>query len=336
MNTRSDVLGSRPSSPHHADASKAENVVAVANSLAAALSPFDPTITAQSIGESATAAKGAYSIATLTEDDFAQVQDQVTRLLASMSSTNPISCRPIVIRARTSDTGEEEIIDDVDGKSGVECRHGEFQWRGYGCPHRDLATAVAIVLDQPRSPDPERGASRRRCRIEPAMMSSSNVDGRDIGCGAEQAGRSRRSVATTVCIRRLDVQDHYGRRGHRNGVATPTPRSVPWPDRDGDRSIQLRRVLFGTVRWQPRSLALQHVVPKIASDLRRTPSTSGSRARIGPNYEVAGLPTASGSVHLPTTWCNERRRLRQGKVVVSRSDGAGGGDSCTAFDPVRN
>jgi beta-lactamase class D len=308
------------------DASKAGgNIVAVANSLASALGRFDSTITAQSIVESATAAKGDYRVATLKQEDF----DTVELMLSTMPGVTSHDEADLVSTDRTFAPDlisqvKKTIIDDVDGKAGwsVVTVNPDGVDTGVLTETKPQPSAsFTISLDRPIQ---EAAQAAVNVSADQAMMvviqpstgailavaqnKAADRDGPVATTGLYPPGSTFKIITAAAAID--------------GGLATPDS-SVPCPGRIeiGDRSIpNYNEFSLGTV---PMATAFARSCntsfAKLASEMQPNAlNVAASELGIGPNYTVVGLPTDSGSVP-PATELVQRTEdgFGQGKVVVS-------------------
>lgn len=307
------------------NAAKSGNVVAVANSLAAALGRFDSTITAQSIVESATAVKGDYQVATLKQDDF----DQVSMVLSTMPGVTTSDEADLVATERDFAPDlisqvKKTIIDDVDGKAG---------WSVVTINANGVDTDVltetapqpvgsfSISLDRPIQRAAQEAVDRR---VEQTMMvvvqpstgallavaqnKAADRDGPVATTGLYPPGSTFKIITAGAAID--------------GGLATPDT-SVPCPGRIviGERSIpNYNEFALGSV---PMATAFARSCntsfAKLASEMRPDAlNVAAAELGIGPTYDVEGLPTDSGSVP-PADDLVQRTEdgFGQGKVVVS-------------------
>ena len=133
-----------------------------ARRLADALRKFDPTITAQSIVESSTAAPGAYHVATLQQDDYERVQALLSVLPGVVvgDEADLVSHRPR-FRTRPDRAGQEDRHRRGRRQGRLERRDGQLERRRHRRAHRDRAAAGAVVLRDIGPPDPGSPRSAR-------------------------------------------------------------------------------------------------------------------------------------------------------------------------------
>ncbi len=101
------------------DAANANNVVASATALSTLLTPFDASITAQSIVESATSVDGDYPVVLLRDSDYQPISAALTEIPgvtasdeSDLVSTDPTFAPDLVGQVKKA------VIDEVDGKAG--------------------------------------------------------------------------------------------------------------------------------------------------------------------------------------------------------------------------
>ncbi|MBJ8343268.1 penicillin-binding transpeptidase domain-containing protein [Antrihabitans sp. YC2-6] len=307
------------------DASKAGNVVAVANTLARILSAFDKTVTAQSIVESATATRGDYHVATLKQEDFDVVQLQLAAIPgvsvndeADLVSTDRNFAPDLIGQVK------KKIIDDVDGKAGwsvvtVNANGVDTDVLTETAPQP--VASFTITLDRPIQDAAQNAVN---ARTDQAMMVVIKASTGEILAVAQNKAADRDGpVATTglyppgstfKIITAAAAID--------GGLATPDT-LVPCPGRIeiGERSIpNYNEFALGTV---PMATAFARSCntsfAKLASEMRPDAlHVAASEMGIGPDYNVVGLPTDSGSVP-PADDLTQRTEdgFGQGKVVIS-------------------
>ncbi len=307
------------------DTAKAGNVVTTATALSAALSRFDPTLTPQSIVESATAAKGAYHVATLKEDDYQEVAAQLTGLPgvgardeADLVATDRTFAPDLLGQIKNT------IVDDVDGKAG---------WSVVTVNANGVDTDV--LTETPPQPVPSFSISLDRpiqvaaqaavdvARDQAMMVVIQPSTGAILAVAQNKAADRDGPVATTglyppgSTFKIITAGAAIG-----TGLATPDT-SVPCPGRIeiGDRSIpNYNEFSLGTV---PMATAFARSCntsfAKLASEMAADSLTvAASELGIGPDYSIEGLPTDSGSVP-PASELVQRTEdgFGQGRVVVS-------------------
>ncbi|MGA9870622.1 MAG: penicillin-binding transpeptidase domain-containing protein [Rhodococcus sp. (in: high G+C Gram-positive bacteria)] len=307
------------------DADESVNVVRSATDLAAVLAPFDATISAQSIVESATSVDGDYPVALLRDEDFSGVADR----LAAISGVTVSDESDLVATDRTFAPDlvsqvKKTVIDEVDGQAG---------WSVVTVNRNGVD--VDVLTDTPPQPAPSFSISLDRniqvaaqnavnARAEQAMMVviqpstgailavAQNVeadrDGPVASAGLYPPGSTFKMVTAGAAISA--------------GLAGPET-TVPCPGRIviGERSIPnynefaLGNVSMGTAFTRSCNTSFA----KLASEMRPDALTvAASQFGVGVDYDVIGLPTDSGSVP-PAEDLVQRTEdgFGQGKVVVS-------------------
>lgn len=307
------------------DASKAGNLVTTANALSGALVRFDPTLTGQAIVESATAAKGPYPVATLRQDDFEQIQAQISALPgvttqdeADLVATDRTFAPDLISQVKKT------VIDEVDGKAGwsvvtVNANGADTGVLTETAPQTQ--PSFSISLDRPIQVAAQAAVDARPDQammvvIQPstgailavAQNKAADKDGPVATTGLYPPGSTFKIITAGAAIE--------------EGLATPDS-SVPCPGRIeiGERSIpNYNEFSLGSV---PMATAFARSCntsfAKLASEMKPDAlHVAASEYGVGPDYDVVGLPTDSGSVP-PATDLIQRTEdgFGQGKVVVS-------------------
>ncbi|MFE3290915.1 penicillin-binding transpeptidase domain-containing protein [Rhodococcus sp. NPDC059234] len=307
------------------NAKEAGNLGSVASTLATTLAPFDKSLTAQSIAESASTAKGDYPVATLSQDDYASVAATL-QALPGVSVTEEADLVP-------TDRGfapdlisqvKKRVIDEVDGKAG---------WSVVTVNQNGIDTDV--LTDTKPQPAPSFSVSLDRNvqaaaqnavnpRSEQAMMvviqpstgailavaqnKAADRDGPVASMGLYPPGSTFKIITAGAAID--------------NGLAKPDS-MVGCPGRIeiGERSVpNYNEFALGTVSMSTAfARSCNTTFAKLASEMKSdTLTVAAARYGIGPDYTVPGLPTESGSVP-PASDLVQRTEdgFGQGKVVVS-------------------
>ncbi|KAA0023242.1 penicillin-binding transpeptidase domain-containing protein [Antrihabitans cavernicola] len=307
------------------DAAKAGNVVQVANALSAALLRFDPTLTAQSIVESATATKGDYPVATLRQDDFDQVQAQIAALpgVSSQDEADLVATDRSFAPDLISQV-KKTVIEDVDGKAGwsvVTVNANGVDTDVLTETPSQPAPSFSISLDRPIQVAAQAAVDARPDQtmmvvIQPstgailavAQNKAADKDGPVATTGLYPPGSTFKMITAGAAIQ--------------GGIATPDS-TVPCPGRIeiGERSIpnydefSLGNVPMATAFAKSCNTSFA----KLASEMKPDAlNLAASEYGVGPDYDVVGIPTDSGSVP-PATDLVQRTEdgFGQGKVVVS-------------------
>lgn len=307
------------------NASETDNIVSAATGLAAVLAPFDSSVSAQSIVESATSTKGDYPVALLRDEDY----QSVAAALAALPGVSASDESDLVSTDRTFAPDlvsqvKKTVIDEVDGKAG---------WSVVTVNRNGVD--IGVLTDTPPEPAPSFSISLDRniqvaaqnavnARVEQAMMvviqpsngailavaqnKEADRDGPVASAGLYPPGSTFKIITAGAAISA--------------GLATPDT-TVPCPGRIeiGERSIpnynefSLGNVSMGTAFTRSCNTSFA----KLASEMQPDALTiAASQFGVGPDYDVVGLPTDSGSVP-PAQELVQRTEdgFGQGKVVVS-------------------
>ncbi|MEV6554830.1 penicillin-binding transpeptidase domain-containing protein [Nocardia sp. NPDC051756] len=306
-------------------AANAADVGAVATSLSAALSPFDPELTPESVRDAALAAKGAYTVALLTESEFDQVSTDVIGLPGvvvtsewDLVPTDRAFAPDLLAQIRKT------VIAEVDGKAG---------WSVVTMNANGADTDV--LTEVPSQPAPSfslsvdrnvQNAAQRAVdlREEQTMMvvlrpstgailaiaqnKAADRDGPVATIGQYPPGSVFKTVTAAAAMS--------------TGLATPDT-VLPCPSRItiGDRTIPNYNLFtigdapMITAYERSCNTAFANVASRLPGDALHT---AAAKLGVGPGYSVAGLPTFSGSVP-PSDELIQRTEdgIGQGKVVVS-------------------
>ncbi|SEK28775.1 penicillin-binding transpeptidase domain-containing protein [Rhodococcus maanshanensis] len=301
------------------------NPTAVATALATALEPFDPTLTPQSIVESATSVSGAYLVASLRQEDY----ETVAAALSGLSGVTVSEEADLV----STDRGfapdligqvKKRVIDEVDGKAGwsvVTVNKNGVDIDVLTETKPQPAPSFSVSLDRPIQVAAQNAVN---ARVEQAMMvvlqpstgailavaqnKAADKDGPVATTGLYPPGSTFKIITAGAAID--------------NGLAQPgTPVGCPGRIVIGERSVpNYNEFALGTV---PMSTAFARscntTFAKLASEMKPDALTvAAARYGIGPDYDVPGLPTDSGSVPpAPELVQRTEDGFGQGKVVVS-------------------
>lgn len=307
------------------DAEESDSVVSSATSLARILAPFDSSISAQSIVESATSTDGDYPVALLRDEDY----QAVAAPLAALSGVTVSDESDLISTDRTFAPDlvsqvKKAVIEEVDGKAG---------WSVVTVNRNGVD--IDVLTDTPPQPAPSFSISLDRyvqvaaqnavdARTEQAMMVviqpstgavlavAQNVeadrDGPVASAGLYPPGSTFKIITAGAAIS--------------NGLAGPDT-TVPCPGRIeiGERSIpnynefSLGNVSMGTAFTRSCNTSFAKLASEMPADAL---TVAASQFGVGPEYDVVGLPTDSGSVP-PAEELVQRTEdgFGQGKVVVS-------------------
>ncbi|MFI6999490.1 penicillin-binding transpeptidase domain-containing protein [Nocardia sp. NPDC050175] len=306
-------------------AANAADPGAVATSLAAALSQFDPQLTPESVRDAAVAAKGAYTVAMLSESEFDQVSTDLIGLPGVMITpewdlvpTDRAFAPDLMAQIRKT------VIAEVDGKAG---------WSVVTMNANGADTDV--LTEVPSQPAPSFSLSVDR--------NVQNAAQRAVDLREEQTMlvAIRPSTGAILAIAQNKAADQDGpvatigqyppgsvfktvtaAAAMSTGLATPDT-VLPCPSRItiGDRTIPnynlftLGDAPMITAYERSCNTAFANVASRLPSDALHE---AAAKLGVGPSYTVDGLPTFSGSVP-PSDELIQRTEdgIGQGKVVVS-------------------
>jgi cell division protein FtsI/penicillin-binding protein 2 len=307
------------------NAKESGNPTAAATALASALEPFDSTLTPQSIVESATSVSGAYLVASLRQEDY----DTVAAALSGVSGVSVTEEADLVSTDRDFAPDligqvKKRVIDEVDGKAGwsvVTVNKNGVDIDVLTETKPQPAPSFSVSLDRPIQVAAQNAVN---ARAEQAMMvvlqpstgailavaqnKAADKDGPVATTGLYPPGSTFKIVTAGAAID--------------NGLAQPgTPVGCPGRIVIGERSVpNYNEFALGTV---PMSTAFARscntTFAKLASEMAPDALTvAAARYGIGPDYDVPGLPTDSGSVPpAPELVQRTEDGFGQGKVVVS-------------------
>lgn len=306
-------------------AANAPDPGAVAGALAAALSRFDPRLTAEAIRTGATSTTGAYTVTMLNENEF----DQVSTDLIGLPGVRLTSEWDLVPTDRDFAPDllaqvRKTVIAEVDGKAG---------WSVVTMNANGVDTDV--LTETPSQPAPSfslsvdrnvQNAAQRAVDLRPdqtmmvvlrpstgailaiAQNKAADRDGPVATIGQYPPGSVFKTVTAAAAMS--------------TGIATPDT-VLPCPSRItiGERMIPNYNLF--TVGDVPMITAYERSCnTSFATIASRLPGTALHNAAmkfgIGPGYTIAGLPTFTGSVP-PADELVQRTEdgIGQGKVVVS-------------------
>lgn len=307
------------------DASAATDIVSTATGLASILAPFDASITAQSIVESATSVQGDYPVALLRDDDYQTVAAPLAALPGvSVSDESDLLSTDRTFAPDLISQVKKAVSDEVDGKAG---------WSVVTTNRNGVD--IDVLTDVPPQPAPSFSISLDRniqvaaqnavnARTEQAMMvvvqpstgavlavaqnKEADKDGPVASAGLYPPGSTFKIITAGAAIS--------------SGLATPDT-TVPCPGRIeiGERSIpNYNEFALGNVSMTTAfTRSCNTSFAKLASEMQPDALTvAASQFGVGPDYDVVGLPTDSGSVP-PAAELVQRTEdgFGQGKVVVS-------------------
>ncbi|GAA1613352.1 penicillin-binding transpeptidase domain-containing protein [Nocardia ninae] len=298
---------------------------AVATVLAGALRRFDPQLTPESIRDAATATSGAYTVASLSENEFDQVSTDLIGLPGVVISTqwdlvptDRAFAPDLLAQIRKT------VIAEVDGKAG---------WSVVTMNANGADTDV--LTEVPSQPAPSfslsvdrnvQNAAQRAVdlREEQTMMVALRPSTGAILAIAQNKAADRDGPVATIgqyppgsVFKTVTAAAAMS-----TGLATPDT-VLPCPSRItiGERMIPnynlftVGDVPMITAYERSCNTTFANVASRLPGDALHA---AAAKLGVGPGYTVAGLPTFSGSVP-PSDGLIQRTEdgIGQGKVVVS-------------------
>ncbi|WP_315769725.1 penicillin-binding transpeptidase domain-containing protein [Rhodococcoides kroppenstedtii] len=302
-----------------------DRIVSTARALERLLRPFDDSITAQSTVESATAARGAYRVVTLREEDY----DTVSAELSAMPGVTVTEESDLVSTDRSFAPDlvsqvKKTVMDRVDGAAGwsvvaVNANGADVGVLTETAP--EPVPSISISLDRPIQVAAQNAVNVSRDQammvvIQPstgdilavAQNEAADRDGPVASTGLYPPGSTFKIVTAGAAIA--------------EGLATPGS-TVPCPGRIviGERSVpNYNEFSLGDVSMSTAfTRSCNTSFAKLASEMGPDDLTSAAAMfGIGPEYTVTGLPTESGSVPpAPDLVQRTEDGFGQGKVLVS-------------------
>ncbi|NIL79060.1 penicillin-binding transpeptidase domain-containing protein [Rhodococcoides kroppenstedtii] len=302
-----------------------DRIVSTARALERLLRPFDDSITAQSTVESATAARGAYRVVTLREEDYDTVSAELSALPgvtvteeSDLVSTDRSFAPDLVSQVKKT------VMDRVDGEAGwsvvaVNANGADVGVLTETAP--EPVPSISISLDRPIQVAAQNAVnvSRDQAMMVVIQPSTGNIlavaqneaadrDGPVASTGLYPPGSTFKIVTAGAAIA--------------EGLATPGS-TVPCPGRIviGERSVpNYNEFSLGDVSMSTAfTRSCNTSFAKLASEMGPDDLTSAAAMfGIGPEYTVTGLPTESGSVPpAPDLVQRTEDGFGQGKVLVS-------------------
>ncbi|MBY6434940.1 penicillin-binding transpeptidase domain-containing protein [Rhodococcoides kroppenstedtii] len=302
-----------------------DRIVSTARALERLLRPFDDSITAQSTVESATAARGAYRVVTLREEDYDTVSAELSALPgvtvteeSDLVSTDRSFAPDLVSQVKKT------VMDRVDGEAGwsvvaVNANGADVGVLTETAP--EPVPSISISLDRPIQVAAQNAVNVSRDQammvvIQPstgdilavAQNEAADRDGPVASTGLYPPGSTFKIVTAGAAIA--------------EGLATPGS-TVPCPGRIviGERSVpNYNEFSLGDVSMSTAfTRSCNTSFAKLASEMGPDDLTSAAAMfGIGPEYTVTGLPTESGSVPpAPDLVQRTEDGFGQGKVLVS-------------------
>nr|WP_255450540.1 penicillin-binding transpeptidase domain-containing protein [Skermania sp. ID1734] len=309
----------------HLDAKQAGDIVKVATQLAAVLAPFDPTLTPQSIAESATSVKGSYVVATLSEDQFDQVQSRVVTLpgVSATDEADLVNTDPNFAPALVNQV-KKTVADEVDGKAGwsvvtVNSNGAETDVLTETDPQP--SPSFSISLDRSIQNAAQAAVDRRQEQAMMVVVQPST--GAILAIAQNKAADKEGSLATTglyppgSTFKMITAGAAIS-----SGLATPAT-TVPCPGHIviGERTIpNYDEFALGNVSMATAfARSCNTSFAKLASEMKPDALTiAASQYGIGANYHIDGLTADTGSVPVATD-TTERTEdgFGQGKDLVT-------------------
>ncbi len=302
-----------------------DRIVSTARALERLLRPFDDSLTAQSTVESATAARGAYRVVTLREEDYDTVSAELTALPgitvteeSDLVSTDRSFAPDLVSQVKKT------VMDRIDGAAGwsvvaVNANGADVGVLTETAP--EPVPSISISLDRPIQVAAQNAVNVSRDQammvvVQPstgdilavAQNEAADRDGPVASTGLYPPGSTFKIVTAGAAIA--------------EGLATPGT-TVPCPGRIviGERSVpNYNEFSLGDVSMSTAfTRSCNTSFAKLASEMGPDDLTSAAAMfGIGPEYSVTGLPTESGSVPpAPDLVQRTEDGFGQGKVLVS-------------------
>ncbi|ORM23895.1 penicillin-binding transpeptidase domain-containing protein [Williamsia sp. 1135] len=301
-------------------------VVSTAGDLAGALGRFDPSLTAQAIAEQATGLGGQYAVITLSQRDFDLVRDQLAGLpgvstveQADLVAPNPDFAPTLLTQVK------KEVSADLIGKAGwrvVSVNPNGVDADVLAETQPDPAPSVEISLSRQVQDAAQRAVDQRKdfqvamVVIQPstgrilavAQNELADADGQIATIGLYPPGSTFKMVTSMAAMS--------------TGLATPsTLVGCPSEVTIGERSVpNYNGFGLGTVPMQTAfARSCNTTFAKLASEMGPSDLTRAAASLgIGPEYDVVGLPTDSGSVPIaPELVQRTEDGFGQGKVLTS-------------------
>ncbi|QNG21378.1 penicillin-binding transpeptidase domain-containing protein [Rhodococcus triatomae] len=307
------------------DARSADNVRRSAESLVAALREFDGSLTAQSIAESATGIDGDYLVTRLREDDY----ERVASTLGSIPGVSISDEADLVATDRTFAPDlvaqiKKTVIDEVDGKAGwsvVTVNQNGVDIDVLTETAAQPVPSFSISLDRPIQVAAQAAVDARDDQAMMVVIAPSTGDILAVAQN-EAADRDGPVASTGLYPPGSTFKMITAGAAISGGLATPET-MVPCPGSItiGERSIpNYNGFALGTVSMATAfARSCNTSFAKLASEMDDDALTvAAAQFGIGPDYEVVGLPTDSGSVP-PASDLVQRTEdgFGQGRVLVS-------------------
>ncbi|MBY6367374.1 penicillin-binding transpeptidase domain-containing protein [Rhodococcoides corynebacterioides] len=307
------------------DGLASDRVVSTARALERLLRPFDESITAQSTVESATAARGAYRVVTLREEDYDAVSAELGALpgIAVTEESDLVSTDRTFAPDLVSQV-KKTVMDRVDGAAGwsvvaVNANGADVGVLTETAP--EPVPSISISLDRPVQVAAQNAVNVSR---DQAMMVVMQPSTGDILAVAQNEAADRDGPVASMGLYPPGSTFKIVTAGAAiaEGLATPST-TVPCPGRIviGERSVpNYNEFSLGDVSMSTAfTRSCNTSFAKLASEMGPDDLTSAAAMfGIGPEYTVTGLPTESGSVPpAPDLVQRTEDGFGQGKVLVS-------------------
>lgn len=307
------------------DGLASDRVVSTARALERLLRPFDESITAQSTVESATAARGAYRVVTLREEDYDAVSAELDALpgIAVTEESDLVSTDRTFAPDLVSQV-KKTVMDRVDGAAGwsvvaVNANGADVGVLTETAP--EPVPSISISLDRPVQVAAQNAVNVSR---DQAMMVVMQPSTGDILAVAQNEAADRDGPVASMGLYPPGSTFKIVTAGAAiaEGLATPST-TVPCPGRIviGERSVpNYNEFSLGDVSMSTAfTRSCNTSFAKLASEMGPDDLTSAAAMfGIGPEYTVTGLPTESGSVPpAPDLVQRTEDGFGQGKVLVS-------------------
>lgn len=306
-------------------AAQSGDVVDSVWSMVAALRPYAPDLSVQTITEKATATDGAYPIARITEGQFNRIRDQlaipgvVTNEQSELVAKDPQFAPALLSEVRTL------VSDEVEGVAGwrVVTTNSHGMQTGILADHAPQpAPAVSLTLSRSKQNAAQRAVNASG-RFPIAMVVLQASTGRILAIAQNPLADRQGSIATAgLYPPGSTFKIITAATAIRKNMAHPdTMVGCPGEIEIGPRRIpNYNRFSLGTVSMlQAFAASCNTSFAQLASQMGPSdlPDTAAALG-IGPDYTIAGLTSVSGSVPIASDLVERTEDgFGQGKVLVS-------------------
>ena len=306
-------------------AAQSGNVVDSVTSLVAALRPYAPGLSVQTITEKSTAADGAYPIARITEEQFNRIRDQLAIPGVVTNEQSELVAKDRSFAPALLSEVRKLVSAEVEGKPGwrVVTTNANGMQTGVLADHAPQpAPAVSLTLSRSKQNSAQRAVNASG-RFPIAMVVLQASTGRILAIAQNPLADRQGSIATTglfppgstfkiitaTTAIRMNMA-HPDTLVPCPGEIEIVPRTVPNYNRFALGTVSMLQAFAASCNTSFAKLASQ-MGP---SDLPETAASLG----IGPDYKIAGLDSVSGSVPIASDLVERTEDgFGQGKVLVS-------------------